>query len=125
MTSLVVYAKDKPRVAAFYQRALGLDTIESEPTHDLLHGPGIEIVVHAIPDDLAASIEIERPPKLREDVAIKPVFTVASLDDVRAAATATGGALKPAAAAWRYRGATVLDGNDPEGNVVQFRQADS
>ncbi len=30
----------------------------------------------------------------------------------------------PAAGAWHFRGATVLDGHDPEGNVVQFKQLD-
>lgn len=125
MQSLVVYAKDKERVSAFYRRTLGVDAVDEAPTHDLLRGPGIEIVIHAIPDRYAASIEIDEPPALREETALKPVFLVSSLDDVRAAAMATGGGLKPATAAWRYNDATVLDGNDPEGNVVQFRQYDA
>jgi hypothetical protein len=37
---------------------------------------------------------------------------------------ANGGRLKPPEAQWRFRGTTVLDGWDPEGNVVQLRQRD-
>ena len=37
----------------------------------------------------------------------------------------SGGFLKPAEAAWRIRGMLVLDGCDPEGNVVQFKQPEA
>ncbi len=53
--------------------------------------------------------------KPRSDVALKPTFVVADLDAVRNAAVATGGSLKPAESAWRFRGGIVLDGCDPEG----------
>jgi hypothetical protein len=120
--TLVVFAKNKGRVSAFYQRTLGLAVAESEPSHDLLQGPGTEVVVHAIPRRYAADIRIGRPPVLREDTPFKPAFVVRSLAAVRAAALATGGGLKPAEGAWHFRGMTVLDGHDPEGNVVQFKQ---
>jgi predicted enzyme related to lactoylglutathione lyase len=122
MQSLVIFAKNKKRVSAFYRRTLGLEAAEEEPSHDLLLGPGVELVIHAIPRKYAADITITRPPQVREDTPLKPVFAVPELDAVRAAAKATGGFLKPAEAAWDIRGHTVLDGWDPEGNVVQFRQ---
>jgi predicted enzyme related to lactoylglutathione lyase len=122
---LVVFAKNKKRVSAFYQQALGLRVIEEQSSHDLLLGDGIEIVIHAIPKKIAAEIQIEKPPVAREDTAFKPTFYVADLEAVRAAAKATGGFLKPAEGARSIRGATVLDGWDPEGNVVQFKQRDA
>ncbi len=67
-------------------------------------------------------ITITKPPSVREDTPLKPAFVVKDLEVVRAAALATGGHLKPLDAAWQIRGATVLDGWDPEGNVVQFKQ---
>ena len=100
---------------ASYGKQLGLIT-------DVLLGPGIELVVHAIPRRYAAGIRITRPPQLREETPFKPSFPVPDLDAVRAAAQATGGFLKAADAAWVVRGATVLDGWDPEGNIVQFSQ---
>jgi predicted enzyme related to lactoylglutathione lyase len=83
------------------------------------------VLVHAIPRKYASGIKIARPPLPREDTPFKPTFIVASLEAVRHAAAATGGCLKPADAAWNFRGCTVLDGWDPEGNIIQFRQRDA
>ncbi len=123
--SLVVYAKDKRRVSAFYRRTLGLVAAENESTHDLLRGPGIELVIHAIPQKYASHIGIANPPLVREETPLKPVFWVESLEAVRVAAESTGGSLQPVDSAWQYNGTIVLDGCDPEGNVVQFRQYDT
>jgi hypothetical protein len=119
---VVVFAKDKSRVSAFYRLALALDVHESDASHDLLRGHGCEVVVHAIPPQYAAGIAIASPPAPRDDTAFKPTFVVASLADVRRAAESTGGFLKPDAGAWQFRGHTVIDGWDPEGNIVQFKQ---
>ncbi len=119
---LVVFAKNKKRVSAFYQQALDLSIEESAGTHDLLRGQGYEVVVHAIPRRYAAEIQIAKPPVAREDTPFKPTFVVKDLEAVRRAALKTGGYLKPAEGAWRFRGCVVLDGWDPEGNVVQFKQ---
>ncbi len=123
--TMVIYAKDKARVSAFYRETLGLHTTEAQPSHDLLQGPGVELVIHAIPEAYAADITITLPPQAREDTPFKPAFAVASLDAVRMAATACGGFLNPPDRAWQLHGATVLDGWDPEGNVVQFKQANA
>lgn len=119
--SLVVFAKNKRRVSAFYQRTAGLAVAETASSHDLLTGPGLELVIHAIPRRYAADIQVTKPPAVREDTPFKPVFIVPDLAAVRAAAQATGGYLKPDEGAWQIRGRTVIDGWDPEGNVVQFR----
>jgi hypothetical protein len=104
---------------------LGLKAVESEPSHDLLRGTTYEIVVHAIPRKIAAGIDITDPPVPRERAAIKPTFVVKSLDKVRDDAARTGGFLKPTSEAWHFRGCSVLDGMDPEGNQVQFKQRDA
>jgi predicted enzyme related to lactoylglutathione lyase len=119
---LVVFAKRKKRVSAFYEQALGLEVEASDTAHDLLRGHGYEVVVHAIPREHAASIEIDTPPAPREETPFKPTFLVPSLEVVRAAAVKTGGYLKPAESAWHFRGCIVLEGWDPEGNIVQFKQ---
>lgn len=121
---LVVFAKNVKRVSAFYQGTLGLAVEESDSSHDLLRGHGYEVVVHAIPRKLAAGIAIDKPPQPRQETPFKPTFVVDSLAAVRVAAEATGGYLKPEAGAWRFRGHVVLDGWDPEGNIVQFKQAE-
>lgn len=122
--ALCVFAKQVDKVSLFYQQALGLKVEVSDKSHDLLVGQNYEVVVHAISKAYAQSIEIESPPKRRDDVALKPTFVVDDLEAVRAAAKANGGFLKPIKQAWRIRGYIVLDGTDPEGNVIQFKQVD-
>ena len=120
--ALCVFAKQVDKVSLFYQQALGLKVEVSDKTHDLLVGQNYEVVVHAISKAYAQSIEIESPPKRRDDVALKPTFVVDDLEVVRAAAKANGGFLKPIKQAWRIRGFIVLDGCDPEGNVIEVHQ---
>ena len=122
--ALCVFAKQVDKVSLFYQQALGLKVEVSDKTHDLLVGQNYEVVVHAISKVYAQSIEIQSPPIRRDDVALKPTFVVDDLEVVRAAAKANGGFLKPIKQAWRIRGFIVLDGYDPEGNVIQFKQLD-
>jgi hypothetical protein len=122
---VVIFAKNKKKVSAFYRSTLDLVVFEEASSHDVLRGQGLEVVVHAIPRKIAAEINIRQPPTVREDIPIKPTFVVASLEAVRVAAQTTGGFLKPIEGAWHFRGATVLDGHDPEGNVVQFKQLDA
>ncbi len=121
---LVVFAKNNKRVSAFYQQTLGLSVEESDTSHDLLRGQGYEVVVHSIPRKYAAGISISNPPEPRQETPFKPTFVVPSLAAVRIAAEVTGGHLKPEAGAWHFRGHVVLDGWDPEGNIVQFKQAE-
>lgn len=121
---LVVFAKNKKRLSAFYQQTLGLEVIETDSSHDLLRDKVYEVVVHTIPRRYAAGIHIAKPPEPREETPFKPTFVVKSLAHVRSAAQATGGHLKPESGAWHFRGHIVLDGWDPEGNIVQFKQVE-
>ena len=119
---LVVFAKSVKKLSAFYARTLGLEVVESDRSHQLLRGNGYEVVVHAIPAKIAREIPIAKPPVPREDTAMKPSFVVPDLQALRLAVVATGGWLKPAEMAWTIRGHQVLDGCDPEGNILQFKQ---
>ena len=106
----------------FTARRLALSVVEETPDF-LLFGDGtVEIVVIRLRDSLSSRIPLSTPPALRENVAVKCSFEVADLAQASAAATAAGGGTKPLASAWLWRGERHLDGHDPEGNVVQFRQ---
>ena len=118
----MVFAKSVKKLSAFYVRTLGLEVLESTRSHQLLGGNGYQVVVHAIPAKIAREITIAKPPALREDSAMKPSFVVPDLKALRLAVVATGGWLKPQELAWTIRGHTVLDGCDPEGNILQFKQ---
>lgn len=123
LAGLVIFAKDIRRVAAFYEAVAGLAVAEAAKDHIVLRSTTMELVLHGIPARIARQIQISSPPELREDSALKPFFPVASLARAREQAAALGGGLSPAEREWEARGFRACDGFDPEGNVLQCRQA--
>ena len=121
VVSLVVYAKDKEKVSRFYIALLGLREIEAGAGFVLLAGEGVEIAVVGIPEALAVSVKVSSPPAIREETPLKFSFLVRSLSDAVERAKSAGGSFKPLESAWSWRGMRHLDGNDPEGNVLQLR----
>jgi predicted enzyme related to lactoylglutathione lyase len=121
-TGALVFAKDLPRMARFYEQMLGMTVLHAESGHTVLGGNGIELVMHGIPAHIAAQIAIADPPQAREETPIKLFFRVPSLAQARTRAPALGGRLAPAAAEWAAHGFRACDGVDPEGNVLQFRE---
>jgi predicted enzyme related to lactoylglutathione lyase len=119
----VVYAKDIARVSVFYAGVAGLRIAHSEDDHIVLESKGLQLVVVAIPERIASSIQIETPPVRREDTPIKLVFPVPSISAARVAAPKCGGELNDEDREWTFQGTRVCEGHDPEGNVVQFRQS--
>jgi predicted enzyme related to lactoylglutathione lyase len=118
----VVYAKDILRLSAFYADVAGLRVTHADADHVVLESQGFQLVVHAVPADIAASFTIAAPPLPREDAAVKLVFMVPSIGTSRTVATKLGGGLDPAAREWRFQDSLVCDGHDPEGNVFQLRE---
>lgn len=119
----VVYAKDVAAMEAFYRHVAGLEVTETQSGHVVLESPTFQLVVLQIPEVIAASVKIDTPPKRRTQTPIKPVFPVESLAAARTAAANHGGELNPPEREWEFQGCRVCDGHDPEGNVVQLRQA--
>jgi len=73
-----------------------------------------EVLLHLLPKQFRGQ------PSLGEENPIKPVFTVASIDQAKLAAGQNGGRIKGETAEhglWRY-----ADGTDPDGNVIQVRE---
>lgn len=118
----VVFAKDVQRMARFYERVLSLAVVHADADHVVLESALQQIVIHSIPKRIAAGIHITIPPERREDTALKLFFAVDNIDAVRASAAALGGQVDPPARAWEARGFRAVDGHDPEGNVLQFRE---
>jgi catechol-2,3-dioxygenase len=121
-SGLVIFAKDLQRVADFYMKTLTLQVVEQDESYIVLHAEGIEIVVLQIRPEISAGITISDPPEVREGTPFKPAFIVDSFSDIREIIVEAGGTLQPMQAAWQFQNTLVLDGTDPEGNVVQFRQ---
>lgn len=117
----LIYALDLPRLAACYQALLGMRVLHADDDHQVLQSADAQLVLHAIPPAIAAGIRIATPPEAREDTAIKPFFTVASLAEAEAALLQHGG--RWAAGEWLGPGFRCRNAVDPEGNVIQLREA--
>jgi predicted enzyme related to lactoylglutathione lyase len=114
----VLYAKNPKILAEFYERVTGMPIRRTAADHIVLESGSFQLVVLQIPEHIAKSITIESPPVQREQTAIKLVFFV---DDLAHAREAAGGALNGPEREWKFDGATVCDGYDPEGNNFQLR----
>lgn len=114
----MLFVKDLDLVAAFYENTLGPKPVEETrlPNWVEFESGAIRFALHAIPAEIAESIQIASPPLARETNPVKLSFEV---DDV---------------AAERMRleslGVTILerpwgacDGVDPEGNVFGIYSA--
>lgn len=119
----VLFGQDLSRLADFYRRAAALTVVIEEDDHVVLESSAFQLVVHAIPRHIAETIEVASPPVLREESPVKLAFPVGSLAEARIEAHAAGGGMKGEASEWEWRGFRACDGHDPEGNVVQFREA--
>lgn len=118
----VIYAKHIERVSKFYAAVAELMVIHSEADHVILESAALQLTVVAIPEKLAASIEISSPPIRREDTAIKLAFCISSIASARAIAAQLGGELNRVDQEWDFLDYRVCDGHDPEGNVIQLRE---
>jgi predicted enzyme related to lactoylglutathione lyase len=118
---LFVYAKDPDRVAAFYAALGGMVELHRRDELIVLQSPDLQLLVHRIPPAIAAGIVIGSPPVRREDCALKFFFTVPSLEEARERAQALGGALFDER--WPGPGFVACNAMDPEGNVLQLREA--
>jgi predicted enzyme related to lactoylglutathione lyase len=122
-SSAVVFAKDIERVADFYRIVLGVSAIYSDKDHIVLDGDGFQLVIHGIPKEIAATIEIKNPPLVRDEMPIKICFPVESIQASRNKAAELGGQIRPKNNEWEARGFRACDGFDPEGNVFQVRES--
>lgn len=118
---VVIYARDLGQLARFYAELVALPVVQSEPDFVVLESPACQVVLVAMPDDIAHRTVITSPPLRRENVAIKPCFAVSDLAAARRSAIALGGGLGEPASEWMFRGHRVCDGFDTEGNIFQLR----
>lgn len=117
---LFLYAKDLDRIVAFYESILDMSRLHAAADMVVLQSQGVQLIVHRIPDHIAAGIKIASPPIPREDAAMKFFFTVPSIDGIRQAATDLGGMVLDKI--YQAPCFHVCNACDPEGNIFQVRQ---
>lgn len=110
----VLFVKDLAAMTAFYRDGLGLAVrAGAAPGWVPLDAGGVELGLHQIPHEIAATIAIASPPVARADTPIKLVFEVDDMAAARARLIAHGAVM----AEPRWGG---CDGCDPEGNVFRI-----
>ncbi|MCB0833582.1 MAG: glyoxalase/bleomycin resistance/dioxygenase family protein [Bacteroidetes bacterium] len=117
---LFIYAKELKNIARFYGSVAGMSNIHETDEIIVLQSPDIQLIVHQIPEKIAADIVIRIPPERREDTALKFFFTVHSIADVRSMAAQLGGRVFNES--WQGPGFVVCNAMDPEGNVFHIRE---
>jgi catechol 2,3-dioxygenase-like lactoylglutathione lyase family enzyme len=122
--SAVVFAKDVAKLALFYREVLGMKEVHGDKSHVVLDEGQFQLVLHGIPEEIAATFEITQPPEIREDMPIKLCLPVNSIEGARTRAARLGGKVGPKSKEWQARGFRACDGYDPEGNVFQVRESE-
>ena len=117
---LFVYASDMERVAGFYEAVLGMVRLKASNDLIVMESQSVQLLVHAIPAPIAATITISTPPELREQTALKFFFTVPSIEAARTTARSLGGDVH--SQQWQGPGFLVCNANDPEGNIFQVQE---
>ena len=121
--SAVIYVLDLDRMARFYEVVCDLSVVERvDGDFVTLETPALSLSLVQAPDHLAGEIDLRDPPQRREDAALKLSFPVASLARARSLAPDVGGIVDGPETEWEFRGMRVCHGQDPEGNVVSFRE---
>jgi len=117
LKNAIVFAKDLPRMRAFYEGGLGLRVIDEQEGWVELDAGGAAVALHAIPAGVAAKIAIKDPPEVRERTPIKLSFEVDDIERAVEALRKTGARMF---AVKREAGSLSCDGVDPEGNVFRI-----
>ncbi len=120
----VLYARNVTALKHFYLTLLALndESVHVATDHVAINTPTFQLVLVEVPTDVAASIVIENPPRIRTEVPVKLVFDVPSIQDARVVSAHNGGEVWPEAREWDFGAFRMCDGRDPEGNVIQLRQ---
>ncbi len=115
----LLYAKDMPRLSAFYQELLGMTVLVADDDHQVIENADCQLIIHAIPPHIAATFTISTPPEPREEASIKLFFTVPALSTAGDVALRMGGAL--IGETYVFGAMFIRIGFDVEGNIFHLR----
>ena len=115
----MIFAKDLERMTAFYRDGVGLRFLpdRSNEWWAEFEAGGARFALHAIPEQIAETIEITEPPKARTTSPIKLVFETPDLEASRTHLVEHGAVM------FETQSWGACDGLDPEGNVFQIMKA--
>ncbi len=117
----LIYAKNLELLSTFYEALLPMSKIHVSTDHVVLESPDFQLIVHAMPPDIAKMVIVKSPPERREQTPIKLFFTIPSISAARSEATKLGGEIF--SDHWEGPGFIVCNACDPEGNIFQVRES--
>ena len=117
----LIYAKDLERLSVFYETLLLMSKIHASSDHVVLESPDFQLIVHAMPPDIAKTVIVMSPPEQRERTPLKLFFTIPNISAARSEAAKLGGEIF--SDQWEGPGFNVCNACDPEGNIFQVRES--
>ena len=122
MTSIVLWVENLASAKPFYQELLSASVIDDSATFVRVASSANEVLLHLVPEQYREGIAT--PPGIREQATIKPIFSVASIAQSRAAVADLAGQVYSADTEQVYAGLRYCDGFDTEGNVFQVAETE-
>lgn len=117
MSSIVLWVSDINRQANFYSALLGAPITSKSDDFCAVSDEKNSVLLHLLPEQYRVASGILSP--AQEDVAIKPIFSVGSIDAAIEGATQHG--IRVFGTVATYGETSYQDCIDPEGNVIQLK----
>ena len=117
---VLIYAKDFQALARFYEQVLDMQRLHEDEHIIVLESAALQLLIHALPAEIAARVQVGKPPQRRADVALKFFVTVPAIGEAASVAQALGGQVFDER--WQGPGFAVCNAMDSEGNVFQLRE---
>lgn len=117
---VLIYAKDFQALARFYEQVLDMQRLHEDEHIIVLESAALQLLIHALPAEIAARVQVGKPPQRRADVALKFFVTVPAIAEAASVAQALGGQVFDER--WQGPGFAVCNAMDSEGNVFQLRE---
>ena len=117
---VLIYAKDFQALARFYEQVLDMQRLHEDEHIIVLESAALQLLIHALPAEIAARVQVGKPPQRRADVALKFFVTVPAIAEAASVAQALGGQVFDER--WQGPGFAACNAMDKEGNVFQLRE---
>jgi hypothetical protein len=105
---------------SFYQACFNMNLVDKAEDYCVLESEWLTLSLVAVPERVAATIDVSVPPVRRESVPIKLGFAIVSIEALRPLMAERAGLVDPATTQSEFRGSAHCDAVDPEGNVIQL-----
>ena len=120
MSKIVLWVSDLEAQLDFYSSLFGVTNPHREQGFAEVADSTNSVFLHQLPAEYAAATPLTAQLNKQDEVAIKPVFTVANIEDAQSRTAHTFAAFANQSAS--YGDYTYRDVVDPEGNVIQLQQ---